>query len=183
MAGIKVAPRMSDEAVKAKTGKTWAGWFALLDKVGARKMDHKAIVAYLSKHYEVRSWWEQMVTVTYEQARGMRQVHEKPEGFEISRSKTITVPIAKLFEAWESPSQRARWLGEAIAIRKATPHKYLRITWRDGQTHVVIGFYPKGAGKAQVAVQHSKLPNAMAAKRMKIYWAEKLERLRQHLEV
>ena len=31
-------PRMSDEAVKAKTGKSWKEWFALLDKAGAKKM-------------------------------------------------------------------------------------------------------------------------------------------------
>ena len=37
MAKPKVPPRMTDEAVKAKTGKTWAEWFVLLDKAGARR--------------------------------------------------------------------------------------------------------------------------------------------------
>ncbi len=41
------APRMSDEAVKAKTGKTWKEWFAILDKAGARKLSHQDIVKYL----------------------------------------------------------------------------------------------------------------------------------------
>ena len=31
---------MSDEAVKAKTGKTWKQWFAILDKAGAKQMTH-----------------------------------------------------------------------------------------------------------------------------------------------
>ena len=38
---------MSDEAVKAKTGKTWKEWFAALDKAGATKMGHQDIVKYL----------------------------------------------------------------------------------------------------------------------------------------
>ena len=64
--------RMSDAAVQASTGKIWKEWFAILDKAGARKMDHKQIVAYLVKHHKVGPWWQQMVTVIYEQARGLR---------------------------------------------------------------------------------------------------------------
>ncbi len=33
--------RMSDAAVKAKTGKDWQQWFAILDRAGAMKMSHK----------------------------------------------------------------------------------------------------------------------------------------------
>jgi len=60
---------VSNEAVRAKTGKTWPDWFAILDKAGARKMDHKQIVAYLNEHHQVGPGWQQMVTVGYEQAR------------------------------------------------------------------------------------------------------------------
>jgi len=58
--------RMSDEAVRSKTGKTWPEWYEILDKAGARELDHKEIVA-LTQHHGVGSWWGQMVTVTYEQ--------------------------------------------------------------------------------------------------------------------
>ena len=39
----KKGPRMSDEAVKAKTGKVWKEWFTILDKAGAKKMTHQEI--------------------------------------------------------------------------------------------------------------------------------------------
>ena len=42
-------PSTSDAAVKAKTGKDWAGWFGVLDKGGAAKLDHKAIAHMLSE--------------------------------------------------------------------------------------------------------------------------------------
>jgi hypothetical protein len=69
---------MSDEAVEAKTGKTWSRWFKHLDAAGARKMTHQEIVAHLRDKHDVRPWWQQMVAVTYEQARGLREIHEKP---------------------------------------------------------------------------------------------------------
>jgi hypothetical protein len=59
--------RTSDEAVRSKTGKTGPEWYEILDKAGARELDHKGIVSYLTKHHGVGLWWCQMVTVTYEQ--------------------------------------------------------------------------------------------------------------------
>jgi Domain of unknown function (DUF4287) len=85
----KSEPRMSDEAVKAKTGKTWKEWFAILDKAGAKKMTHQEIVQLLHTKHDVGPWWVQMVTVTYEQQSGMRQNHERPDGFQISVSRTL----------------------------------------------------------------------------------------------
>jgi hypothetical protein len=68
-------PSISSEAVKAKTGKDWPEWFAILDAADAQKMSHKEIVALLAEKYQVGSWWQQMVTVTYEQGRGLRDRH------------------------------------------------------------------------------------------------------------
>ena len=42
------AKRMSDAAVKERTGKTWPEWFKILDKAGAKKMRHQDISAYLN---------------------------------------------------------------------------------------------------------------------------------------
>ena len=42
------------EAVKAKTGKDWAGWFAVLDRAGARKMSHTEIATRLYERHPPR---------------------------------------------------------------------------------------------------------------------------------
>lgn len=176
------APRMSDEAVKAKTGKTWKEWFAILDKAGARKFSHQEIVKFLNTEHEVGPWWQQMVTVTYEQARGLRDLHQKPEGYSISASRTVNVPLAKLYKAFANEKARKGWLGEdGLVVRKATNAKSMRVTWKDGKTSLEIGFYAKGDNKSQVALQHSKLPNAKTAATMKAYWAKALDRLRTSL--
>ena len=176
-------PSMSDEAVKAKTGKVWSEWFALLDRAGAKKMDHKQIVAVLHDKFNVGPWWQQMVTVTYEQARGLREKNEAPSGFQMSASRTINAPVSKLFKAWKESRDRSRWLNEpGLVVRKATTDKSLRITWPDGQTNVDVELYPKGESKTQVAIQHSKLANAAAVKRQKAYWAEALDRLKAQVD-
>jgi uncharacterized protein YndB with AHSA1/START domain len=177
----KNAVRVSDAAVQAKTGKTWAEWFAVLDTVGAAKLDHKGIVAILEKH-GVDGWWCQMVTVGYEQERGLRDRHQKADGYSVSASKTIAVPVERLFAAWHDAKLRKRWLKEAITIRKATASKSLRITWADGMTNVEVNLYPKGEARSQVAVQHSKLADAAGAARMKAYWGETLEQLKKVAE-
>ena len=176
-------PRMSDEAVKAKTGKTWKEWFAILDKAGAKKMTHQEIVKLLSSKHHVGPWWQQMVTVTYEQQSGLRAQHQRPEGYQISVSRTIAAPLAKLYKAFESEKARAAWLKEdGLVVRKATPNKSMRVTWKDGKTSLEIAFLAKGDDKSQIVIQHSKLPNAKAADKMKTYWGKALDRLRARLE-
>lgn len=177
------SPRMSDEAVEAKTGKKWDQWFAILDKAGAKEMSHKDIVKFLHSKHDVGPWWQQMVTVTYEQARGLRDAHEKPGGYQISVSRTVNVPLANLYKAVANEEGRSRWLSEnGLEVRKATPNKSMRVSWKDGKTSLEINFYPKGDGKSQVVVQHSKLPDAKAAAKMKTFWGQALDRLREVLE-
>jgi uncharacterized protein YndB with AHSA1/START domain len=178
----KQTPRISDDAVEAKTGKTWSRWIKLLDAAGAKKMTHREIVAHLSEKHGVGPWWQQMVAVTYEQARGLRDKHEKPAGYEISVSRTIEAPVGKAFKAWTDEKVRKQWLPTNLTIRKPTPNKSLRITWEDGQTSVAVAFLPKGPGKSQVVAQHSKLPDAKGAAKMKKFWSQALDRLKEVLE-
>ena len=173
---------MSDEAVRAKTGKVWDEWFALLDASGAQTMGHKEIAALLGDQHGVGSWWRQMITVTYEQARGLREKHQTASGYTANASRTIGVPVGRLFEAWSDAALRSRWLPDAeLTIRKATPGKSLRISWGDG-SNVDVGLVSKGESKSQVAVEHAKLPDAAAVARAKGYWKQALDRLQKALE-
>ena len=178
----RVGVNISSDAVKAKTGKTWAQWFALLDKAKARAMSHKEIVAVLSERHDLGPWWRQMVAVAFEQAKGLRAKHEKPDGFEISRSKTIGAAVDDVYEAWGNARRRAQWLpGVKLTIRKATENKTLRVTWGDG-SNLEVSLHRKGPAKTQISVQHGKLKNAAAAAKQKAFWGEAFDRLAQLLE-
>src|SRR5262245_38306938 len=116
------AAGISDEAVKSATGKPWNEWFKLLDKAGAAKMDHRTIAAFLHDDLKCPPWWSQMVTVAYEQERGLRERHQSPDGYKVSVSRTLETTAAALDKAWRDQRVRNGWLSESIEIRKTTPN-------------------------------------------------------------
>lgn len=172
---------MSNNAVYRRTGRTWQEWFAILDAAGAINMKHKEIAQCLYQKHRVSAWWSQMITVTYEQERGLRDKHQKSDGYAISVSKVVSGPVDILYNFWSDEKKRKQWLTEkqkaSLTIRKSTPNKSMRITWSDGITYVEANFYDKGGSKSQITVQHSKLSNSEMAESMKAYWKKTLRRL------
>jgi hypothetical protein len=124
-----------------------------------------------------------MITVGYEQSRGLRVKHETTSGFSVSASRTLPVPIADAFEAWHDNRKRAQWLDDdgRITVRRATENRSMRITWADGRTSLEVMFYVKGKDKCQVTVQHSKLKDEKIAAKMKKYWGERMDALADFL--
>lgn len=174
---------VGSEAVSRATGRAWDEWLSVLDRAGAKAMPHKEIALLLSRKFKVPNWWSQMVTVGYEQARGLRIVNQKTSGFATSSSKTFGADVDDLYAAWSEPRQRAKWLpGAPLEVRKATSGKSLRITWTAGGSNVDVNFFAVGRGKSRVQVEHGKLASAAAAARQKAYWGEALGRLKGFLD-
>ena len=172
---------LSDAAVKQHTGCTWERWVRALDHHGAAAMPHREIVALVSTTYKVPDWWSQMVTVGYERIKGLRARGQRRDGsYEATKSRTFGVPVATLFDAWANARRRQAWLDERVTIRTATAPKSMRIGWSDGSI-IAVGFYAKGASKSSVAVQHAKLPDRDSAERLKQFWTERLDALRDSL--
>ena len=177
----KQTGNMSDEAIKKSTGKTWDQWCKALDAQGCKKMSHKEIVAVVNKQFGIGPWWQQMVTVGYERARGLRAVHQKTDGYSFSISRTMPASAMKIFDAFTKPAQLKRWMnGDKFEITKATPAKSIRMKWQD-DTRVDVMLYPKGSSKAQVVVQHNKIKNSTAMKKLKAYWERRVEELQKTL--
>jgi hypothetical protein len=169
-------PSMSDEAVKAKTGKNWAQWFAALDKAKAANLGHKEITAVAAKLGAGR-WWNQMVTVEYERARGLRTRHETASGFSVSVSKTVACGLSDLYAASSDEKSRKAWFPKgAFKESSATKDKYLRGSW-NGEARLEINFYAKGAGKSQINVQVNKLKKDADVEAERAAWKAALEKL------
>lgn len=166
---------MSDDAVRAKTGRTWRQWVTAIDALDVIDRPHKEIAKRVHAEFDISGWWAQMVTVAYERIRGLREVGQKGDGsFQASKSKTVQVPIAKLYRAFSIARTRRRWLGDVeLTVRKSTPEKSMRITWDDGSA-VDVYFTAKGAAKSQVAIQHRKLASKADIEERKRFWGERL---------
>lgn len=122
-----------------------------------------------------------MITVQYERERGMREVHEKKDGFEAGKSKTFYYPVSRLFQAWIDPMQRKLWLDDPeFEIRTSTENKSIRISWPD-ETNVAVYFTKKDDDKTQVSIQHNKLSKKAEVIERKSYWQKQLKRLSDFL--
>jgi hypothetical protein len=174
--GYAALAGMSDASVKKATGCTWQNWVKALDKMGAAEKPHREI-ATLVASFGTPSWWTQTVTVGYERIRGLRVKGQLRSGaYQTTKSRTVNVPLARLYTAFSDARTRARWLDAKATIKSASPKKRVRLVWDDG-TAAIVGFYTKGPAKSFVAVEHVKLPSQAAAQAKKKAWTEALERL------
>ncbi|HZW08445.1 MAG TPA: hypothetical protein VFF69_00940 [Phycisphaerales bacterium] len=183
---------ISDEAVVRATGRTKQEWFAILDRFDVAANGHKGAAIHVHEKHGCPEWWSQMVVVGYEQARGLREKHQTPRGYQVGASKTIAAPVERAFEAFADAKPRRQWLpGIQLEVRRATKPKSLRITFVSGAglegydekpSNVDVNLYAKGDDKCMVQVQHDKLANAADGERMKAFWGEALGRLKARLE-
>ena len=175
----------SDAAIRERTGRGWEEWFELLDEWGAAERSHREIARHLAGLLELHplAWNVQAVAGSYERARGLREPGEKADGFSITASKTVGVPVEVLYDAVVDPAQRARWLGEDhLHERTATRPRSARFNWDDGATRVHVTFADKGDGRATAVVSHERLPDAAEAERMKAFWRGRVATLKEVLE-
>jgi uncharacterized protein DUF4287 len=176
-------PPVADERVTEATGRGWQAWFELLDEWGAARRTHTEIARWLREQHGVDGWYSQSITVGYERARGLRAPGEHDHGFAVNASRTIAVPVERLFEAFEDEALRERWLPEAdLRLRTATAPKSARYDWEDGSTRVNVGFEGVDDAKSRVALSHERLPDADTADEMKAWWRERLSALKSQLE-
>lgn len=176
-------PRISDEKLREDTERDWRGWFELLDGWDAANRSHAEIARWIVTEHEIGNWWAQTITVGYEQARGLREPGQHADGWAVSASKTIAVPVERLFEAFEDEALRERWLpGAELRLRTATPHRSARYDWEDGSTRVNVYFTELAKSKSQVAIAHERLPDADTAEEMKVWWRARIAALKPLLE-
>ncbi len=132
---------------------------------------------------EPLAWNVQAVVSSYERARGLRAEGEKDDGFAITVSKTIAVPVERLYDAVVEVSQRQQWLPDGkLSTRTATRPRSARFDAGDDRTRVNLAFLSRGDSKSTVALEHRRLADAGEAQQMKAFWRERLEALKRALE-
>lgn len=171
----------SDAALTRRTGHDWAHWYGVLEAWNGADRPHGEIARYLNEEHGVDGWWSQEVTVRYEMAIGRRVPGQRQDGFEATASKTVGVPIERLYEAVVDEAQREQWLSRPLRLRTATPHKSARFDLGDGGERVVFWFVPKG-DRSNLAIAHQKMPDAETAAASKAFWRDRVGALQAYLE-
>lgn len=175
----------SDESIRRRTGRGWEEWFDLLDDWGAAGRPHREIARWVAERLGIEplGWGAQAVTVSYERARGLRALGERADGFAITASRTVAVPVERLYDAFVDEAARERWLpaGE-LRERTASRPKSARFDFGDGPTRVNVTFLAKDEAKSTATLEHARLVDAEQAERMKALWRERLSALKAQLE-
>ena len=198
-------PSISDAAVKAKTGKGWTEWFAILDKWGAKKKPHTEIATHLYDKLGVPGWWCQMVAVEYERARGLRKVGETAaQGFSVDVQRTVKASAQEAWDRFLQPKHVSKWFikrstaqlrvggryrnadGEGGEYLALTPPKRARMTWENPTccpgTILEMTILPAGVGKVAVRVTHSRLKTQKDRSEMKDGWSWAMDSYKSYLE-
>jgi hypothetical protein len=165
---------MSDAAIKAKTGRDWAGWFAALDRAGAARLDHAGIATLAREKLGAGNWYGQMVAVSYERVRGLRAANQKCDGeFSVSVTRVMEAPLSRLFDV----ATKGGWFPKGVFEETSrTRDKYWRGKWKKSGK-LAIGFIAKGAGKAQIAIDSGSLAGAGAVEKERAAWKKAVARL------
>lgn len=176
-------PRTS-AALRHSTGRDRGEWFAILDTWGAGGRAYREIADWLTGEHGVSSWWAQKLIVEYEQARGLRDAGVRPDGtFAGGASKTIAVPVLRVFDAFVDASLRERWLPEVVLHERTSQKgRSARFDWDDGASRVNVTFNALDDARSQVAVEHDHLPDTRSAAERRAYWRERLAALKTLLE-
>lgn len=175
----------SDESIRLRTGRGWEEWFDALDEWGAADQSHRDIARWVAEQLGIEplGWAAQAITYSYERARGMRVVGQRSDGFTITASKTVAVPVEYLYDAFVDESLRAQWLPDGrLRERTATKPSSARFDWGDGSSRVNLVFVAKDEKKSTAALEHVRLSGAAEAERMKAFWRARLSGLKSHLE-
>jgi hypothetical protein len=175
-------PSMSNEAVAAKTGKTWNEWFKLLDQANAMTLGHRHIAALLREKHELPGWWSQNVTVEYERSRGLRERHQVSDGYSVTVTRIFPTSVSRLYSATADAAQRRQWFPRGVFEPSSqTKAKYVRGAWKK-QSRLEFGFYAKGEGKAQIALAVTKLAGKTDVETERAAWKRALSKLEALLE-
>ena len=180
LAAAEPAPWLatSDEAIRERTGRGWEEWFDVLDSWGALGMKHRDIARRVATELEIDplAWNAQAITASYERTRGMRVAGQKEDGFSITASKTIGVPIERLYDAFFATAD------DRLRERTVTRPLSARFDWGDDGSRVHVTFDASGESKSRIVVEHARLADADEAERMKTFWRERLTELKGRLD-
>lgn len=171
MAMLSQKDMVGDQKMLEATGRMPDEWFALLDAEGATTWTHTRIAAWLRTVHGSPPWWNQAITVRYEQARGMRAPGQKADGtFTATATRTVDgVPTTALEIA-------SVVLVREFGAEPASAHpsaKAPNARWKlAGRESLLLTATPTTRGRTSVGLTHSgitdesKLPAAKASLRV-----------------
>ena len=195
---------LTDEACREATGRTFSQWYEWIASNAGSKTGRRDLYVKLCHELKVPNWWATTIAVEYERHRDLKKKDGFYEGYGICATKTISAPAERLYGAWASAAELARWFGAGTQadvvdggaysnkdgdrgrFLRVRPGKDLRLSWENpalsSATLVDVVFSDKGGGKSNVMVNHTRIQTRPEADGLRAAWNEALEKLKKLLE-
>lgn len=161
MAMLAQKDMVGDQKMFDATGRTPDDWFALLDAASATKQTHTEIAAWLREEHDVPPWWNQAITVRYEQARGMRAPGQKADGtFTATGTKTVASDALSALDRASGVVVSA--LGSeasSVNLEAKAPNARWKLA---GRERLLLTATPSTNGRTSVGLTHSGLVDEAA---------------------
>jgi hypothetical protein len=150
------ARSVSDARVGSGTGRSVTDWFALLDGAQATRLSHERIARLLTVEHEVAPWWAQVITVRYEQARGLPSPGLQSDGsYAVTLGRSLRGEPVELLELLEL--RLAEYTGGATPVT-SRPGGRPTAEWTLANGDVLtIAVTPSSGGKCAVALTQGRL--------------------------
>lgn len=183
---------LSNKTAIKSTGHDLEHWFKVLDKFGTK--NHTKAADYLYSEHKVKAWHGQMITVTWERSRGLRQENQSCTGtFQVSVSRAIAAPVEWIVGFINHAKSRKQWLntaspalaraledafaaGKSMELKKAG---YARMRYKWLSSVVELRATGKPDGKSSLVADSSDLPDADAVVVRREAFAQALDQLRE----
>jgi hypothetical protein len=183
---------LSDKTSRKSTGHGLEHWFKVLDAYG-KTHGHTKAADHLYAEHKVQGWHAQMITVTWERARGLRQENQSCTGtFQVSVSRTLDAPVEWVVAFFNDPVRRKAWLktqapalcesleaaftaGKAMELKKAG---YARMRYKWLSSVVELRVTGKAAGNCSIVADSSDLPEAASVPVRREAFSKALDDLR-----
>lgn len=199
--GGEAGREISDDAVRAATGRSWDEWEAELDAREAAGLSHRRIVALLSDGLIESGWWRQMVAVTYERRKGARVTGQTADtGFQVGVQRRVAMTTEDAWRLVTSAEGVRAWLGDARGfavekgaaytadggvagvVRVARPGSHLRVTrqppgWARAST-IQVRVIPAGE-KTTISFHEEHLPGAAQREERRRHFEDALGELQR----
>ncbi|ACZ21427.1 hypothetical protein Sked_14910 [Sanguibacter keddieii DSM 10542] len=170
------APEMSDEKIRAGTGRGWDEWVTLAAAGPGRDASHAQIATWAIDDHGLTGWWGHGVAVGVRRLTGQRVPGQMADGtFAVSRTKTLPITEPELREIVLDAASWALLLpGLEVTLRSKPTSKSLRFAIVDDgepEGSILVTLAAAGADRCRATVSHEKLASTAAGERWKTFWA------------
>lgn len=190
---------VTDAECKKATGKTFKQWFTELDGIDGLKIGRRAGLQHINAEIS-GAWWPTTIVVEYETHHGVKKKDGLAEGYTICVTKSISAPVAKVYEIWTEPKKFATMFGDSGkqsvedggkleckagcrgTFTRIRENKDLRFTWEhEGCTApiVVDVLFQDNKGKCLMNVMTSRIQTRGEADGLRAAWSDALGRLKE----